>query len=321
MRRRLLLGALAAAPLAAPGAMAQDWPSRPIRIVVGFSPGGTADAVGRRLQAPLQAAFGQSVVVENRTGASGAVAAVEVARAAPDGHTLGVVVSTLASLPAMRPDTQFDPVRDFTPVVLVGQLPLLLVVHPSVPATDLAQLIALARRNPGRLNYASPGSGLAHHFAGEMLKLRAGLDIAHVPYRGAAPALADVVSGQVQMTFAAPPAVAGFIQGGQVRPIAMTGAVRSQAMPEIPTVAESGLEGFDVTEWYGIVGPANLPPAVVGRLNQAINASLQTPEQAAWLRQNAVDRRLTSAAEFGAFIRTEIDKLGRIAREARIVAD
>ena len=318
MQRRDLLCGMAASGLLATGAAAQDWPSRPIRVVVGFAPGGAADAVGRRLQAPLQSAFGQPVAVENRTGASGAIAAVEVARAAPDGHTMGVVVSTLASLPAIRAGTQFDPLRDFTPVVLVGQLPLVLVAHPSLPATNLAELIALARREPGRLNYASPGAGLAHHFAGEMLKLRAGVEIAHVPYRGAAPALTDVVGGQVQLTFAAPPAVAGFIQGGQVRPIAITSSVRSSVMPDIPTVAESGLEGFDVTEWYGVVGPANLPEPIVRRLNATINASLETPEGTAWLRQNAVDRHHLTPEAFGAFIRNEIEKLGRIAREARI---
>jgi tripartite-type tricarboxylate transporter receptor subunit TctC len=288
---------------------------------VGFAPGGTADVIARRLQAPLQAALGQSVVVENRTGASGATAAVEVARSASDGHTLGVVVSTHASLPVLREQSPFDPIKDFSPIVLVGQIPLVLVVHPSVPAKDLGELIAMAKRAPGQLNYATPGIGLSHHFAGELLKLRAGVDIAHVPYRGAAPALNDVIGGQVQMTFAAPPAVAGFIEAGRVRPLAITGSARSPALPDVPTIAELGFPGFEVTEWYGVVGPAGLPPPVVQRLNTSINELFASSDQQGWLKQNAVERRYRTAEEFASFIQSEIEKLRTIAREANIKAE
>jgi tripartite-type tricarboxylate transporter receptor subunit TctC len=311
-----------AAPLAltAPTA-AQDWPTKPIRIVVGFSAGGAADLVGRMLQNPLSAALGQPVVVENKTGASGLIATTDVARAAPDGHTIGVIVSTHASSPALRPQMPFDPVRDIAAVVLVGKIPLVIGTHPDVKARTLAEFIALAKATPGGLNYATAGAGLAHHFAGELFKRQAGVELIHTPYRGAAPMMNDLIGGQIPMGVAAVPSIRQFVENGKARALAVTSARRSPNLPDVPTIAESGFPGFDISEWYGIVTTAGTPPAVIERLNREINRIMATPEMVKWAEQNGVVRDITGADEFGAFIVNEIDKLGRIARDANIRLD
>ncbi len=323
MLRRTFLGA-AGAGVVLPAAAQQgaaSWPTRPVRILVGFAPGGTADILARQLQKPLTALLGQPVVVENRSGASGITAASQVARAGPDGTTFGLVVSTHASLPAIRKTMPYDTEKDFAPVAFIGSIPLVLMVGPQSPWHSLPELVAAARAKPGSLHYGIPGVGLSHHFAGELLKQRAGVDIVPVSYRGTAPALTDVMAGQVEMTFGTLPAVTGAIEGGLVRALAITAPQRSARLPAVPTVAELGYPGFDVSEWFGIVAPADTPPEIVARMNAAVDTALQGPELQAWLGQNDVTRGTTTPEGFRALIAAEIAKLSTIAAASHISVD
>jgi tripartite-type tricarboxylate transporter receptor subunit TctC len=323
LRRRSALSMLAAA-LAHHQAQAQtdaSWPSRPVRLLVGFAPGGTADILARKLQAPLSQRLGQSVLVENRTGASGTIAASEVARSGNDGHTFGLVVSTHASLASVSRRLPFDTERDFAPVVFIGSIPLVLLVGRDQPFQTFAEFIAAARARPGALNYGMPGTGLSHHFAGEMLKQRAQVDITAVSYRGTAPALTDVIAGQVQMTFGTLPAVMGAIRGGTVRPLAITALKRAASLPDVPTIAESGYPDFEMAEWFGIVAPATAPASVVQRMNAEVNAVLEEPDLREWMQQNAVSRGTTTSEGFRLLIGAEIAKLTKIAQTAGISLD
>jgi tripartite-type tricarboxylate transporter receptor subunit TctC len=313
---RFAVGLALCVSLSGQVAIAQQWPTKPLRIVVGFSAGGAADLVGRMLQAPLSAALGQPVVVENRTGASGMIAAAEVARAAPDGYTLGVVVSTHASAPVLQKNLSFDPVKNFSPIALIGKIPLVIGVHPDVPAKTLAEYIALSKAKPG--HYATPGAGLAHHFAGELLKQQAGIDLIHTPYRGAGPMMNDLVGGQIPMGIAAVPVIRSFVEAGRIRALALTSAHRSPSLASVPTIAESGFPGFDISEWYGIVTTGGTPPALVERLNKEINTIMASSEMAKWIEQNGIQRDFTGSQQFADFIKAEIEKLARIAKEANI---
>jgi tripartite-type tricarboxylate transporter receptor subunit TctC len=317
---KVLGAALAPLPIAfAPSALSQPvWPNRPVRLLVGFAPGGTADILARKLQTPLSARLGQTVVVENRPGASGVTAALEVARNEADGHTFGLTVSTHASLAAISRKLPFDTERDFTPVVFIGTIPLVLIVGKNSPFRTFPDLLAAAKAKPGSLNYAFPGVGLAHHFAGELLKQRAGIDILAVSYRGTAPALNDVIGGAVEMTFGTLPAVMGAIEGGVVRPLAITAPRRAESLPQVPTVAELGYPDFDVSEWFGILASAATAPAIVARLNAEINAVLDDPELQAWMKLNNVVRGTTTTEGFRQFVSGEIKKLTAIARKANI---
>jgi len=313
-----------AAGLAPRAVLAQGdapWPSRPVKLLVGFAPGGTADILARKLQAPLSQRLGQTVLVENRTGASGTIAASEVARSGTDGLTFGMAVSTHASLASVSRRLPFDTERDFAPVVFIGSIPLVLMVGRDQPFRTFAEFIAAARATPGALNYGMPGTGLSHHFAGEMLKQRAGVDITAVSYRGTAPALTDVIAGQVHMTFGTLPAVLGAIRAGTVRPLAITALKRAESLPDVPTIAESGYPGFEMAEWFGIVAPATAPSSVVQRMNAAVNAVLEEPELREWMQQNAVSRGTISSEGFRALIAAEIAKLTGIAQAAGISLD
>ncbi|MCE2945684.1 MAG: Bug family tripartite tricarboxylate transporter substrate binding protein [bacterium] len=318
MNAKRLLLSLAITVLSAAPAVAQDWPTKPVRILVGFSPGGAADLVGRILQKAMSERLGQPVVVENRTGASGLLATAEVVRATPDGHTLGVIVSTHASSPAIQPNMPFDPVRDVAAVALIGKIPLVIGVHSGVKAQTLQELIALAKSTPGGMNYATAGAGLAHHFAGELFKRQANIVLIHTPYRGAGPMMAAMMGAEIPIGVAAVPTIRQNVESGRLRALAVTSARRAPNMPTVPTVAESGFPGFDISEWYGVVTTAGTPPAIVGRINQEINKIMATPEMTRWVQDNAIIRDQSSAAEFAAFIRSEITKLGQIARDANI---
>jgi tripartite-type tricarboxylate transporter receptor subunit TctC len=321
MLRRSLLKGLGAAlvPLASPlRAQEPSWPNRPVRMIVGFAPGGTADILARKLQQPLSARFGQTIIVENRTGAGGMTAALEVARAAADGYTVELCVSTHASLAAISKKLPYDTERDFAPIVFIGSIPLVLIVsHKSVFKT-LPEVLAAAKAKPGALNYAFPGVGLSHQFAGELLKQRANVDIQAISYRGTAPALNDVMGGAVEMTFGTLPAVMGAISGGIVRPLAITAPQRAESLPDVPTVAELGFPDFDVSEWFGIVAPANTPQAIVSRLNAEANTVLRDPDLQLWLKQNNVVRGTTTPDGFRQLISDEIKKLSQIAAKAGI---
>jgi tripartite-type tricarboxylate transporter receptor subunit TctC len=287
-------------------------------MVVGFAPGGTADILARKLQTPLSARLGQTIIVENRPGAGGMTAALEVARSAADGYTLALCVSTHASLAAISKKLPYDTERDFAPVVLIGSIPLVLIVSQKSPFKTLSELLPAAKAKPGSLNYAFPGVGLSHQFAGELLKQRADVDIQAISYRGTAPALSDVIGGAVEMTFGTLPAVMGAIGAGTVRPLAITAPQRAESLPDVPTVAELGFPGFDVSEWFGIVAPASTPQAVVSRLNAETNAVLLDPDLQLWLKQNNVVRGTTTTDGFRQFISDEIKKLSQIAGKAGI---
>ena len=241
-----------------------------------------------------------------------------MARTGADNHTFGLAVSTHASLAAINRKLPYDTERDFTPIVFIGSIPLVLVVGRNSPFKTLPDLLAAAKAKPGSLNYAFPGVGLAHHFAGELLKQRTGIDILAVSYRGTAPALNDVIGGAVEMTFGTLPAVMGVIEGGIVRPLAITAPQRAESLPQVPTVAELGYPGFDVSEWFGIVASAATPQPIVSRVNADTNAVLADPELQVWMKQNNVVRGTTTADGFRQFISSEIKKLAQIAAKAGI---
>lgn len=319
MRRRAFLACL---PALIPSlSRAQTWPSRPIRLLVGFPPGGTTDIFARLLQQPVGAALTQPVVVENRPGAGGITSTAELVQSAPDGHTLAFIVSTHASARALYRSLPFDPITDVAPVALVGTLPLALVVAAASPFRSLGDLVEAARRRPGQLNYATPGIGLAQHFAGELLKQRAGIDLVHVPYRGAGPAMNDLVGNQIETGFVAVPAALPFLATHRLRALAVTGATRAESLPDVPTIAELGFPGFVITEWYGVVAPARTPEAVVQRLNDVIRTALAAPDIVRWAQQNAVALGDMLPAAFASFVATEVGKLATIANQAGLRAE
>jgi tripartite-type tricarboxylate transporter receptor subunit TctC len=324
LRRSFLtgVGAAAIAPVATPiRAQEPSWPSRPIKMLVGFAPGGTADILARKLQPSLAARLGQTIIVENRSGASGMTAASEVARSAPDGYTLQLTVSTHASLPAINKKMPYDTDRDFAPVVFIGSIPLVLIVNQKSPFKTLPELLAAAKAKPGSVNYAFPGVGLSHHLAGELLKQRANVEIQAVSYRGTAPALNDVLAGAVEMTFGTLPAVMGAINGGLVRPLAITALQRAKSLPDVPTMSELGFPGFDVSEWFGIVAPARTPDAIIARINNETNAVLRDPDLQRWLDENNVVRGTTTPDGFRQFISDEVKKFTQIAAKSGISVD
>jgi tripartite-type tricarboxylate transporter receptor subunit TctC len=294
-------------------AEAANYPDRTITVVVGFPPGGASDILARILTDKLSKLFGQPVIVDNRPGAGGNVAGELVAHAAPDGYTLlignNAILATNASLYST---IGFDAVKDFAPISLIGTQANVLVVNPNVPAHSLAELIALAKANPGKLNFASSGYGLAAHLAGELFKAQAHIDIVHVPYKGSAPALEDVIAGQDQMMFATASGVMGFLKNGQVRALAVTTLKRTAILPDIPTMGEAGLPGFEATTWHGLVAPAGTPPAIIDTLHGALLAALADPDVGKKLAALGVDIGPDSPAEFSAYIKAEIPKWAAI---------
>lgn len=321
MKLRPVLLSLAAFALAATPATAQEYPNKTIRILVGFSAGGAADAVGRMLQVPLQKALGVPVVVENKTGASGLIATTEVVKATPDGYTLGVIVSTHASSPAIRKDMPFDPVKDVAPIALVGKIPLVIGVHPSVKVNTLQEYVALVKALPEGHNYATAGAGLAHHFAGELFARRASIKLVHTPYRGAGPQMIDMIGGQIPMGIAAVPTIIKNVEAGKLKALAVTSARRAPSMPTVPTIAESGYPGYDVSEWYGIVTTAGTPPAIVNRLAREIDIIMASPEAQKWVENNGIIRDVPTPAAYADFIKDEVEKLAKIAKDANIKID
>jgi tripartite-type tricarboxylate transporter receptor subunit TctC len=302
--------------------LAQTYPSKPIRIVVPFPAGGVADVYSRILGARLTEAWGQPVVVENRTGAGGNIGADAVAKSAPDGHTLvmgsvgthAVNVSLLAKLP-------YDPVADFAPVALVAEADALLVVHPSVPAHTVPELIALARSKPGALSYASAGPGTASHLAGELFKSMAKVDMLHIPYKGNSPAIADLLAGQTALLFATMPTVLPQARAGKLRALATCGAERAAATPELPTVAEAALPGFDVTNWIGLFAPAGTPAGIVARLNAEVLRTMRSAEMQSRLVGEGARFVATTPAQFGAYVKAEIAKWAPVVKLSGARAD
>ena len=302
-------------------AQAQAYPSKPVRMVVPFPPGGVTDIVGRVLAQRLGEALGQQVVVENRGGAAGAIGATAVAKSAPDGYTLLMATATHAINATLVPNPNFDLVKDLAPVSLAASVPLLLAVHPSVPAKDVKELVAWAAARPGQANFASGSTGSASHLAGEMLKGAAKIDMVHVPYKGGSLAIQDLAAGQVSLMFENMPSILPFVQSGRLRGLAVTSTKRSAAAPELPTMIESGYPGFEAGSWYGLFAPVGTPREILARLNADMVKALRQPETRKLLSQQGAEPVGNSEAEFAAFIQAEIAKWGRVIKAANVKVD
>ena len=274
-RRAAIAGALL--PLAA-RAQAPEWPSRPVRFIVPYPPGGPTDIMGRIVAQAVQGPLGQPFVVENRAGANGLIGSEQAARAAPDGTTFLVNASAHVIVPHLTPNMPIDVLADFVPVTNIAAVPLWLVVNPALPVRSVAEFIAYARANPGRIAYASSSQGGAPHLAGELFKLMTGTDLVHVPYRGSGPAGQDLIAGTVQAMFDSVPASAGAVRDGRLRALAVTTRDRIAPFPDLPTIAEAGVPGYEIATWYGIWAPARTPPAIIHRLQQAVAAAARNPD-------------------------------------------
>ncbi len=311
---------LAAAAL---DALAQAYPSRPVRVMVGFAPGGPNDIIARAYAARLADAFSQPFLVENRAGAAGNLAAEAVARAAPDGHTLMLgSTGTNAVNPSLYANLAFDPVRDLTPVSIIATSPSALAVNPRVAAQNVRELIALARAQPGKLSYASAGSGSSQHLSAELFKQAAGVDIVHVPYKGAAPGITDLLAGQVDMSFAPVANVVPHAKAGKLRLLALTGAARSAFAPGTPTIAESGVPGFDVTTWYAVFATAGTRAEIIDRLNAELRKIAAIPQLREQLASLGIDATASaSPAEARAYRDAEAEKWGKLVRSLGVKAE
>ena len=304
----IALAAFAAAT-AAVNAQTAAWPSKPIKWIVPFAPGGTTDILARTVGEKLTIALGQPVVVENKPGAGGGVGAEFTARSAPDGYTImGGTISTHAINASLYSKLPYDPVKDFAAITLIARVPNLLVVNPSIPANNVAELIALLKANPGKYTFASSGNGTSQHLSGELFKTMAGVDMQHIPYKGSPPALQDVVGGQVSMTFDNITTALPLARSGKLRPLAVTTARRSAVAPEVPTLGEAGLPGFEVGSWQGVFAPAGTPPDVVKRLNNEIVKILNLPEIREKLAALGAEPVGNSQEEFSAMVKAEVVK-------------
>jgi tripartite-type tricarboxylate transporter receptor subunit TctC len=310
-----LLASVAASLWLATTAVAAEYPARPVTLVVAFTPGGPSDVIARILGKRLHDMLGQPFVIENRPGAGGNIAAEAVAHAAPDGYTLLMGNnSILATNASLYKKLNYDPERDFLPISLIGSQANILVVNPSVPATSMAELIALAKAKPRQLNYASSGHGAAAHLAGELFRTEAKVDIVHVAYKGAGPALQDVVAGHVQMMFATAASAVGLIRDGKVRPLAVTTSKRTALLPDLPTVAELGLPGFDATTWHGLVAPAGTSKEIIGALHHATVTALNDPDVRKSLMDLGVDIVGSTPKDFEAYIQSEVPKWAAVVK-------
>ena len=304
-------------------AWAQQFPDKPIRLVVPVPPGGSLNLYTRFIAQRLTESLGQQVIVDNRPGANGMIGADIVAKAAPDGYTLlmGATPTLAISVTLYAGKMPYNPITDFAPITLVAKAPSVLAAHPAVPARDLKELIALARAQPGKLNYASSGTGSGNHLMGEMLKAAAGINIVHVPYAGGGPGLIALLAREVELMITPPPTLLPMAKAGRVRLIAVSSAQRSPAMPEVPTIAESGFPGFEATVWYCVVAPRGTPQQVVSRLHGALTAVLGSAEFRERLLADGASAETSSPAELAAWVKSEITKFAQVIRTAGIRAD
>jgi len=318
--RRVAVTLLAACATAAAGVVqAQSFPSKPVRFIVPFGAGSATDQLGRLLAENIAEAAKQPVIVENKAGGSGIPATEYGKAAAPDGYTLMVVSSgTFGVNPSLYPDLPYKPLTDFLPISNIFLVPLVIVAHPSLPVNTLAELIALAKKEPGKLSYASAGPGTSQHLSMELFKLKAGVDIVHIPYKGAAVATTDLLAGQIQLSFASAPGSMPYVQSGKLRALAVTGATRSPALPETPTVQETGLKGFEVTLWLAVFAPAKTPRPIVERLHREFAAALAIPQVRDALNLQGLQPESAAPAAFARHLSAEIAKWREVARKANL---
>jgi tripartite-type tricarboxylate transporter receptor subunit TctC len=301
--------------------LAQGYPERPIRLIVPFPPGGPTDVLARIVASRLAEKLGQPVVVDNKAGASGMIGASSVAKAAPDGYTLLVNASIHVINPSLYPAQPYDAIADFAAITNVADVPLVLAVNPKVPVRSVSELVALAKSAKPPLAFASAGNATSQHLAGEAFKIAAGVDLLHVPYKGSAPALTDLVGGQVQLMFDSLPSSMSFVKSGAIRPLAVTSARRSPSLPDVPTLAESGYPGFSMSTWYGVWAPAGTPAVIVQRLAGEIGAIVRMPEVRAQFAKLGAEPVGNTPAEFAAFTKSELGKWAVIVKQSGAKAD
>jgi tripartite-type tricarboxylate transporter receptor subunit TctC len=320
--QKLFIGAvlgLLAAATAIGGANAQDYPTRPITIVVSTAPGGGNDIMARVIGERMSRTLGQQIVVENRPGAGGTIATRQIAMSPPDGYTLGLGnTGTLAQGPAYYPNAGYDPRKDFAPVGMIANAPLSVVVHASSPVNSIRELIALAKKEPGKLTYGSGGAGTPNHLTGVMFSNAAGVSIVHVPFRGSAPAVAALVGQHIQIMFSSLPPVIGNIKNGVLRPLAMTSAKRSPVLPDLPTVAEAGLPGFEAAQRYGLVAPAGTPPAIIAKLSAALREALTSGDVKARIADEGAEPIPGTPEDYAKDIDSEATKWAEVVRQANV---
>jgi tripartite-type tricarboxylate transporter receptor subunit TctC len=319
MRLALIASSIALLCCSLPAA-AQDYPSRPIRVIVPVAAGGSPDVLARLIGERIRPRLGQPFVVDNRVGAGQMIGSDLVAKAPPDGYTIMLPTATFTGSAAIQPKLPFDPVNDLTGVAMVGVGPFLVIVHPSVPVKNIKQLVALAKSRPGQVNYGSAGTGSVIHFAAEVFAAETGIDIVHVPYKSGAPAVAAAVSGEVPMIFMSLPSAWAQVKAQRLRAIAVTSPQRSSFVPDLPTVAEAGVPGFQAQQWWGVLAPAKVPTAIVDKLNAEINAILRTDEMRAQLANQGAEPVLMSPQQFSGFVKSEIDRYRKLVKERNIKA-
>ena len=318
---------IACAALACTQAAAQGkgtdaaYPDKPVRFLVGQSPGGATDVVARAVSQKMTENLGLSVVVDNRTGASGAIVAQMVAKSAPDGYNILIISSSFSINPSLYKNLPFDPLKDFSTITLIAEAPFLLVVHPSMPVKSVSELVAAAKAKPDTLSFGSGGVGSSGQMAGELFKYLAGIKLTHVPYKGAGPALIDVIGGQINMTFGSVISSLGHVRAGKLKALGVTGAKRARSMPDLPTIAEAGVKGYSTTTWYGALAPANTRPAVVQKLNAEIKKTLGAPEVGEHMAKDGAEPVGNTPAQFREFLAAEMTKWRELVKNANVRVD
>jgi tripartite-type tricarboxylate transporter receptor subunit TctC len=299
-------------------AQADTYPTRPIKIVVSYPAGGANDIIARSVAPEMTQDLGQSVVVENRSGAGGTMGADSVAKAPADGYTLLMAAGAHALAPSLYKQLPYDVVKDLAPISIAASSPYLLVAHPSLPADNVAALVALAKAKPGEINFASSGVGAPPHLAGVLFQKLSGTTLTHIPYRGDTPALTDLIAGQVQLYFSAVSSATAHLRGGKLKALAVTSKTRSSALPEVPTLDESGLKGYDLGTWWGLLGPAATPRPIIERLNASMRKAIAAPAVQARFRDLGLEPRVNSPEEYAAFIREEVTRFAEVAKAAGV---
>jgi tripartite-type tricarboxylate transporter receptor subunit TctC len=316
----LLIKAAALVLALSASAAAQDYPTKPIRLIIPFPPGGSNDVVGRMVALQLGDRLGKQVVVDNRGGAGGIIGTEAAAKSAPDGYTL-LIISIAHAVSPWLYKLQYDPIKSFTPVAILASGPNVLVVNPELPVHSVPELIALAKQKPGELNYASAGIGSFQHLGGELFKLTAGVNIVHVPYKGGGPAMTDVLGGYTKIMFSSLVQTTPFVLNGQLRALGTSGSKRNAALPDVPTIAEAGLRGYEATNWWGVVAPAGTPPAIVEKLRSEIAAVQNSPQTKEQFAAQGADIVQMTSAEFGSFMEKEMNKWERVVKESGMKAE